>query len=59
MINLCINDFEVIAWNLGCAAEKFTIKAAYSAEESAPFINKEGTVEGKMSRGLNILATVI
>ena len=30
----------------------------YSAVESASFINKEGTMEEKMSRELNILTTV-
>ena len=33
-------------------------KAMYSAEESASFIKKEGTVEEKVSSGLNILTTV-
>ena len=38
--------------------KQFTIKATYSAEESASFINIEGTVEEKVSSGLNILMTV-
>ena len=33
-------------------------QATYAAEESAPFINKEGTAEEKVSSGLNILTTV-
>ena len=40
------------------AIQQFTIKTTYSAEESASFINKEGTVEEKVSSGLNILTTV-
>ena len=30
----------------------------YSTEESAYFVNKEGTIKEKMSRGLNNLTTV-
>ena len=39
-------------------SKQFTIKASYSAEESASSINKEGTVDEKMSREFNIMITV-
>ena len=34
---------------IGTIIQQFTIKAMYSAKESASFINKEGTVEEKVS----------
>ena len=54
---------KLLLVSLGCGAiisaiQQFTIKTTYSAEESASFINKEGTVEEKVSSGLNILTTV-
>ena len=38
--------------------QQFTIKAMYSAKDSVSFIKKKGTVEEKVSSGLNILTTV-
>ena len=35
--------------------QQFTIKAMYSAGDSVSFIKKKGTVEEKVSSGLNIL----
>ena len=41
-----------------CRIQQFTIKATYSAEQSASFIKKEETVEEKVSSGLNILTAI-
>ena len=58
IVKLMFEVWKVSPKSNVCVRSKSVIKATYSVEESASFIDKEGTVEEKVSSGLNILTTV-